>query len=124
MLGAFAAVALLLALVGIYGIIAYSVAQRTYEIGIRMALGAERQDVVRMVVRQGMEMVLAGIVIGLAAALMLTRALTTLLYDVRPTDPPTFAAVAMALTATALLACWLPALKAALVDPMIALRYE
>jgi putative ABC transport system permease protein len=124
LLGSFAAAALLLALIGIYGVTAYSVAQRTHEIGIRIALGAQRREVVGMVLRQGMMMALAGIVAGLAAALALTRLMTSLLYDVEPTDPQTFVVVALALVSTALFACWLPALKAAFVDPIIALRYE
>jgi predicted permease len=123
-LGTFAATALLLALIGIYGVIAYSVAQRTHEIGIRMALGAQRSEVVGMVAREGMIVALTGMTIGLTAAVALTRLMESLLYDVKPADPPTFAAVAAALAATALLACWGPALKAALVDPMVALRHE
>jgi len=123
-LGAFAATALLLALIGIYGVIAYSVAQRTHEIGIRMALGAQRREVVGMVARDGIRIALAGMLIGLAAAAGLTRLMQSLLYDVKPADPPTFAVVAVALAATALLACWGTALKAALVDPMTALRTE
>jgi putative ABC transport system permease protein len=124
LLGTFAAAALLMALVGIYGVIAYSVTQRTREIGIRMALGAQRGAVVRMVVGQGMGIALSGIVVGLAAAVGLTRLMASLLYDVKPNDPQTFATVAVALAATALLASWGPALKAALVDPLIALRHE
>jgi putative ABC transport system permease protein len=124
LLGTFAASALLLALVGIYGVIAYSVAQRTHEIGVRMALGAQRREVVRMVVRQGMAIALAGIVIGVAAALALTRVIASLLYEVTPTDPVTFAVVVCALAATALAACSGPAFKAALVDPIVALRCE
>jgi ABC-type antimicrobial peptide transport system permease subunit len=124
LLGAFAAAALLMAIVGIYGLIAYSVAQRTREIGIRMALGAQRGEVVRMMVRQGMAMVVSGIVAGIIAALGLTRFMASLLYGVRPNDAPTFALVALALAITALLASWGPALKAAIVDPLIALRYE
>jgi len=120
----FAASALLLALVGIYGVIAYSVAQRTHEIGVRMALGAQRREVVRMVVRQGMVIAIAGIAIGIAAALALTRVIASLLYEVTPTDPPTFAVVVCALMATALAACCGPAVKAALVDPIVALRCE
>jgi len=124
LLGTFAAVALLLALVGIYGVIAYSVAERTREIGVRMALGAQRHAVVRMVVVEGMAMALAGIAAGLAGAWSLTHLMASLLYDVKASDPATFAAVAAALAATAMLACAVPALKAARVDPMVALRYE
>ena len=105
-LGTFALTALLLALIGIYGVIAYSIAQRTHEIGIRMALGAQRTEVVGMVARDGMRIALAGMVIGLAAAAGLTRLMASLLYDVKPTDLPTFAAVAAALGVTALVACW------------------
>jgi putative ABC transport system permease protein len=122
--GTFAASALLLALIGIYGVIAYSVAQRTHEIGVRMALGAERGTVVGMVVQQGMAIAAAGLLFGLAAALALTRVMTGLLYNVTPTDPATFAVVIAALAATALAACCGPALKAARVDPLVALRYE
>ena len=124
LLGAFAAVALLLALVGTYGVIAYSVTQRTREIGIRMALGARRGAVVRMAVRQGMGVALAGIAVGLLAALWLSRLVASLLYDVKPNDPLTFAAIAIALAVTALIACWSAAAKAVFVDPNIALRYE
>ena len=124
LLGTFAASALLLALVGIYGVVAYAVAQRTHEIGVRMALGAERRAVVGMVVRQGMTMAATGIAVGVAAALALTRVIASLLYDVTPTDPATFAAVACALAATALAACVGPAIRAALVDPIVALRCE
>jgi putative ABC transport system permease protein len=124
LMGTFAAAALLLALVGIYGVIAYSVAERTREIGVRMALGAQRHEVVRMVVREGMAMALAGMAAGLAGAWGLTRLIASLLYDVKANDPATFAAVAAVLAATAMLACCVPALKAARVDPMAALRYE
>jgi putative ABC transport system permease protein len=124
LLGTFAATALLLGLIGIYGGIAYSVAQRTNEIGIRRTLGAQRGDIVRMVVWQGMQMAVAGIGVGLAAALGLTHLMASLLYDVKANDPLTFVAVALTLAATALLACWIPALKAALVDPTVALRCE
>jgi putative ABC transport system permease protein len=124
LLGTFAAVALLLALVGIYGLIAYSVAERTREIGLRMALGAQRREVVRMVVREGMAMALAGMAAGLAGAWGLTHLMGSLLYGVKANDPATFGVVAAALAATAVLACWFPALKAARVDPMVALRYE
>ncbi len=124
LLGTFAAAALLMAVVGIYGVIAYSVTQRTREIGIRMALGAQRGHVVRMVVRQAMGIALWGIAVGIGAALGLTRWMSALLYDVRPNDPSTFALVAILLTVTAAIASWGPALKAALVDPLIALRHE
>ena len=120
----FAVTALLLALIGIYGVIAYSVAQRTQEIGIRMALGARRAEVVRMVVRQGVGISLAGIVVGLIGAVGLTRFMETLLYEVEPNDPQTFAAVVLVLAVTALAACWIPALRAATVDPVTTLRGE
>jgi len=124
LLGTFAAVSLLMAIIGIYGVIAYSVAQRTHEIGIRMALGAQRGEVIRMVVQEGMAITLSGVTVGVAAALGLTRFMASLLYGVRPDDAPTFAIVALLLAITALLASWGPALRAAGVDPLIALRYE
>jgi len=124
LLGTLAVAALLLAMVGVYGVIAYSVSQRTHEIGVRMALGATRREVVVMVVRQGMAMAVAGIGIGLAGAFALTRMMESLLYQVKPTDPQTFAAVVTVLALTALIASWGPAFKAALVDPTIALRCE
>ena len=124
LLGTFAAAALLLALIGIYGVTAYSVAQRTHEIGIRITLGGRPREVVGMMVRQGMVVALVGLLAGLLAAFGLTRFMTSILYDVEPTDTTTFAITALALCATALLACWLPARKAALVDPNVALRYE
>jgi putative ABC transport system permease protein len=124
LLGTFAGSALLLALIGIYGAMSYAVTQRTHEIGVRMALGARRGEIVRMVIRQAMAVALTGIAAGIAAAFGLTRLMTTLLYDVKPTDPLTFAAVVAALTATSLLASWVPALKAARVDALRALRYE
>jgi putative ABC transport system permease protein len=113
-----------LALVGIYGVIAYSVTQRTHDIGVCMALGAQRGEVVRMVVGQAMSIAFVGIGIGLAATLGLTRLMESLLYEVRPNDPATLVAVAVTLSATALLACWIPAIKAALVDPALALRHQ
>ena len=124
LLEVFAAAALLLAVVGIYGVVAYGVAQRTHEIGVRMALGAQRDNVVGMVVRQGMLVALGGISAGVAAAFGLTRLMATLLYGVKPTDAAIFTAVPLVLAASALVACVLPALRAARVDPVVALRYE
>jgi len=124
LLGTFAGVALLLAMTGIYGVISYSVTQRTQEIGVRVALGAQRNEVVRMAMWQGLGIALAGIGAGLTAAVGLTRFITGLLYGVKPHDPSVFAAVALTLAATAVVASWGPALRAALVDPVIALRCE
>jgi putative ABC transport system permease protein len=124
LLGTFAVSAVLLVLIGIYGVISYAVTQRTHEIGVRIALGAGRAEIVWMVVRQGMVVALAGIATGTAAALGLTRLMANLLFDVKPNDPPTFAAVAIVLTTTALAASCAPAFKAAQVDPILALRHE
>jgi putative ABC transport system permease protein len=123
-LGIFAGVALILASVGIYGVISYGVSQRTQEIGIRMALGARTSDVLKLVVRGGMMLVLIGVVIGIAGAFALTRLLTTLLFNVTPTDATTFASVASLLIMVSALACYIPARRATKVDPLVALRNE
>jgi len=122
--GIFSAIALVLAAAGIYGVMAYFVTHRTREIGIRMALGAQWRDVLRMVLRSGMSLVAAGLAIGLAGALALTRLMRTLLFEVSPIDPITFTAVAFCVIVAALVACYIPARRATKVDPLVALRYE
>jgi putative ABC transport system permease protein len=124
LLSLFAGVALLLAALGLYGVLAYSVTQRKREIGVRVALGAQRGNVLALVIGQGMKLALTGVAIGIIAALGFTRVIHSLLYEVEPADPLTFAAVSLLLVFVALLACWLPARRAARVDPMEALRCE
>ncbi|MGH9709486.1 MAG: FtsX-like permease family protein, partial [Candidatus Acidiferrales bacterium] len=122
--GAFGIVALVLAAIGIYGVLSYTTRQRTHEIGIRMALGAEPGDVFGLVLRQGAKLAFLGLAIGLAASFVLTRALSSQLFGITATDPLTFAGVALLLLVVAMLACYLPARRAMRTDPMIALRYE
>ena len=124
LLNVFAAVAMILSLIGIYGVMSYSVAQRTHEIGVRIALGAEPRQVLRLVLKQGLVVTAIRLGIGLGGAFALTRFLASILYAVHPTDAVTFVLVSLLLIASTLLACYLPARRATKVDPMIALRYE
>jgi len=119
-----ATLALVLALTGVYGVISYSVARRTHEVGIRMALGAGHHQVLRLFVSQGMKLILIGLVAGLLGSLMLTRVMSSLLFGVSTTDLTTFALVAIGLLVVGLLACYMPARRATKVDPLVALRYE
>ena len=124
LLSAFAALALLLSILGIYGLLAYSVAQRTRELGVRMALGAQPWDVLRLIMSNGLRLTIFGTLIGLACGLAGARAISSLLFGVRPTDIPTFFSVCGVLMAAALCASYIPARRAVQVDPIVALRYE
>jgi putative ABC transport system permease protein len=122
--GSFAGLALIIATIGIYGVISYSVSQRTHEIGIRMALGAQAIDVLWMVIWRGLSLALIGVTLGVAAALALTRVMKNLLFEVNPTDPVTFALIALLLVVIALIASYIPARRATKVDPLQALRHD
>jgi putative ABC transport system permease protein len=122
--GIFAALALVLAAVGIYGVMSYAVTQRTREIGIRIALGAKRTDVLKLAMGHGLRLVMIGVVIGLGAAFVLTRVMASLLFGVSATDPATFVAISLVLLSVAMLASYIPSIRAMKVDPMVALRYQ
>jgi ABC-type antimicrobial peptide transport system permease subunit len=124
LVGLFALTALLLAGLGIYGVISYMVNERTHEIGIRLALGAQSRNILHMILQQGFRLAITGAAVGLVGALIVSQLMAGLLYDVRPTDPLTFAGVALLLIAVALLACYIPARRAVRVAPIVALRYE
>jgi putative ABC transport system permease protein len=123
-IGFFAGVGLFLSVIGIYGVMSYSVARRTHEIGVRMALGAERSDVFKLVIKKGLILIVVGLAIGAGGALAVTRVLRSLLFGVTPTDPMTFVAVSLLLMVVGLGACYIPARRATKIDPMVALRYE
>ncbi len=122
--GLFATLALLLAIIGLYGVISYSVAQRSRELGVRLALGAAKGDILHLIITHGFGLAVAGIILGMAGALVFSQVLSSLLFGITATDPLTFGAVALLLLAVSLLACYIPARRATRVDPMIALRYE
>jgi putative ABC transport system permease protein len=124
LLSIFAGIALVLAIVGIYGVMSYAVTQRTHEIGIRLAVGAQQRDVFRLILGQGMSLALIGIVLGLVGAFALTRLMTSMLFGVEPTDPTTFALIAALLASVALAACYVPGRRATKVDPTVSLRYD
>jgi ABC-type antimicrobial peptide transport system permease subunit len=123
-LGIFAIVAFVLACVGIYGVVAYAISQRTAEIGLRMALGARRGDILRVILNEAARIVIAGVGAGLLGSLLLTRFLQTMLFDIKPTDPLTFGALTILLAGVALLASFIPARRASRIDPLLALRHE
>ncbi|HKV28928.1 MAG TPA: FtsX-like permease family protein, partial [Candidatus Acidoferrales bacterium] len=124
LIGSFAALALILAMIGLYGLISYSVSQRTRELGIRIALGAQERDVLRLIMGQGARLALVGVAVGIVAGLGLTQLMRSLLFGVSAADPLTFAAVAVALTIVAVAACYVPARRAMMTNPIVALRYE